>query len=88
MKKHIKIMTRGIIGVLVCVNIALFAWATVWMFSVIPQENGHVAILDFFAATVGILLSLASVYFVGLKLKKTTSDSAPATDEEGGACDG
>ena len=84
MKKHIKIMTIGIIGVLVCVAIALFAMATVWMFSTIPQESGYIAILDFFAATFGILLTLASVYFVGLKLGK----SFPATDEEGGSCDG
>lgn len=88
MKKHIMIMTRGIIGVLVCVAIATFAWAAVWMFSVIPQESGYIAILDFFAATFGVLMTLASVYFVGLRLKKTASASAPATDEEGGTCDG
>ena len=73
MKKHIKNLTSGLVIVALSAIIILWVCGAWRVFAEIPNESGYVAILDFFAAVVGILVGLVAVYGIGLKYNKLTA---------------
>lgn len=80
MKKHFKNMIAGLIIVAISATIIFWVCVAVHVLAEIPKESGYVAILDFFAAVVGILVGLLVIYGIGLKYNKLT-DIAKAEEE-------
>lgn len=79
----IKIMGRGFYRILLCATILFFAGASGWIFSIIPDDRGYVAILDFILALFSALLSLAGVFHIGMKHPNTkVSKRKPEVVEE------
>ncbi len=79
MKKHIKNLTSGLVIVALSAIIIIWAVSAIMLFVEIPKESGYTAIVDFFAAVVGILIGLVAVYGIGWKYNKLT---AKAEDEK------
>lgn len=84
MKKHIKIMTSGLVIVALSTIIILWVCGAGRVFAEIPKESGYVAILDFFAAVVGILVGLLVIYGIGLKYNNLIKRAEDAEREEDG----
>lgn len=79
----IKIMGRGFYRILLCASVLFFAGASGWVFSIIPDYRGYVAILDFVLALFSASLSLAGVFYIGLKHPNTKgSKRKPEAVEE------
>lgn len=73
MRKHINNLTSGLVIVALSAIIILWVCGAGRVFAEIPNESGYVAILDFFAAVVGILIGLVAIYGIGWKFNKLTA---------------
>ncbi len=80
MKKHFKNLTSGLVIVALSAIIIIWAVSAIMLFVEIPKESGYTAIVDFFAAVVGILAGLVAVYGIGWKYNKLTA-TAKAEEE-------
>lgn len=80
MRKHIKNLTSGLVIVALSALIVIWMIGAVRVFADIPTESGYTAILDFFAALVGILVGLVTMYGIGLKYNKLTATAKAEED--------
>lgn len=83
----IKIMGRGFYRIALCATVLFFAGASGWMFSIIPDDRGYVAILDFVLALFSAFISIAGVFCIGTKHPNTKGSKGEAVDTEEGAAD-
>lgn len=89
----IGIMGRGFYRIALCATVLFFAGASCWIFSIIPDDRGYVAILDFILALFSASLSLAGVFSIGMKhpntkvSKVSKRKSEPVEEVQGKAVD-
>jgi hypothetical protein len=80
MRNHIKNLISGLVIVALSAIIIIWTGGAVRVFAEIPKESGYTAIVDFFAAVVGILVGLVTVYGIGLKYNKLTATAKAEED--------
>lgn len=86
----IGIMGRGLYRIALCATVLFFAGASGWVFSIIPDDRGYVAILDFILALFSASLSLAGVFYIGMKhpnTKVSKRKAEPVKEVQGEAVD-